>query len=129
MKDLLKVYAPYDNRLIDKIPLSNEADIEKALDTAYKISKDTSKTLPKYERIEILERLAELMAAKREELTLIAAEEGGKPYIDSLIEVDRAINGVKLAVSSLYGLKGGGFNYSLGYTSTVKGYLKFICVG
>ncbi len=106
MKDLLKVYAPYDNRLIDEIPLSNEADIEKALDTAYRISKDTSKTLPKYERIEILERLAGLMAGKREELTLIAAEEGGKPYIDSLIEVDRAINGVKLAVSSLYGLKG-----------------------
>jgi acyl-CoA reductase-like NAD-dependent aldehyde dehydrogenase len=106
MKELLKVYAPFDNKLIDEIPLANEVEIEKVLQTAYDISKDTNKTLPKYERIAILEKLIVLMSERVEELTFIAAEEGGKPYIDSKIEVDRAINGVKLAISSLYGLRG-----------------------
>jgi acyl-CoA reductase-like NAD-dependent aldehyde dehydrogenase len=106
MSELLKIFAPFDNKLIDEIPLANKAEIEKALQTAYDISKDTNKTLPKYERIAILERLVVLMSERVEELALIAAEEGGKPYIDSKIEVDRAINGVKLAISSLYGLRG-----------------------
>jgi hypothetical protein len=36
------------------------------------------------------------MESRVEALTKMAAEEGGKPYIDSKIEVIRAINGVKL---------------------------------
>jgi acyl-CoA reductase-like NAD-dependent aldehyde dehydrogenase len=39
-------------------------------------------------------------------LTNIAAEEGGKPYIDSEVEVLRAINGVKLAVAYIGQIKG-----------------------
>ena len=106
MKDILKVYAPFDHALIDEIPRITESELEEKITNAYTLFRDTSRHLPKFQRIEILERLAEIMSGKIEELTNIAAQEGGKPYIDSKIEVERAINGVKLAVSSLYGLKG-----------------------
>ena len=39
-------------------------------------------------------------------LTLLAASEGGKPYIDSKVEVMRAINGVKLAIEHIPAIKG-----------------------
>ena len=87
MKDILKVYAPFDHSLIDEIPRITENELEEKLASAYALFKDTSRHLPKYKRIEILERLAEIMSGKIEELTNIAAQEGGKPYIDSKIEV------------------------------------------
>lgn len=106
MNEILKVYAPYNNELIDEIPKFSSQALENTISKAHSLFKDQSKQLPKYQRIEILEKLAGLMSERIEELTQIAAQEGGKPYMDSRIEVDRAINGVKLAVSSLYGLKG-----------------------
>jgi acyl-CoA reductase-like NAD-dependent aldehyde dehydrogenase len=46
------------------------------------------------------------MEGRVEELTRMAAEEGGKPYRDSKVEVLRAINGVKIAVAEMYNLRG-----------------------
>lgn len=106
MNEILKVYAAFDNELIDEIPKIPELELEKIISNAHNLFRDRSKQLPKYKRIEILEKLAFLMGEQIEELTNLAAQEGGKPYLDSKIEVERAINGVKLAVSSLYSLKG-----------------------
>lgn len=106
MNEILKVYAAFDNELIDEIPKISELELEKIISNAHNLFRDRSKQLPKYKRIEILEKLAFLMGEQIEELTNLAAQEGGKPYLDSKIEVERAINGVKLAVSSLYSLKG-----------------------
>lgn len=106
MNEILKVYAAFDNELIDEIPKIPELELGKIISNAHNLFRDRSKQLPKYKRIEILEKLAFLMGEQIEELTNLAAQEGGKPYLDSKIEVERAINGVKLAVSSLYSLKG-----------------------
>ena len=46
------------------------------------------------------------MSGQIDELTRIAAEEGGKPWQDSRIEVLRAINGVKLAIEHIPHIKG-----------------------
>ena len=106
MTELLQVYNPFNNLLIDEVQKASENEINEILSKAESIAKDPAKLIPPYQRIQILEKIAKMMALKVEELTMIAAEEGGKPYIDSKIEVERAINGVKLAISSLYGLKG-----------------------
>jgi acyl-CoA reductase-like NAD-dependent aldehyde dehydrogenase len=106
MSQTLKVYAPYDRSLIREITMNDEKDIEKALNTAFQIAQNPGKRIPKYQRIEILEKLSQLMQNKQEELCITAAREGGKPYKDSMIEVIRAINGVKLAASELYALRG-----------------------
>jgi acyl-CoA reductase-like NAD-dependent aldehyde dehydrogenase len=55
------------------------------------------------ERARILGKAAELMASQIEELTLLAASEGGKPYRDSEVEVIRAIDGIHLCIETLRG--------------------------
>ena len=106
MSETIKVYSPYDNHFINEVPLVGEREIEKALRVAHETFVDRSNWLPKFKRIEILENLITLMKNKIPELTKIAAEEGGKPYTDSLIEVERAINGVKLGIEYLGQMKG-----------------------
>jgi len=97
----IKVESPFDGKVLGEIALSSQADIDLALDRARKVYENQEIWLPKYERIAILEKTVEIMSSRIEELTLIAANEGGKPYMDSKVEVERAINGVKLAIEHM----------------------------
>ncbi len=103
---MLKVLSPFDNSLIKEIPLDNAQKIENALAQAYRLFHNRSKWIPPYIRIEILDKTAKLMSSRIDELTILAAKEGGKPYKDSKVEVLRAINGVKIAMESIAQLKG-----------------------
>tara|TARA_B100000809_G_scaffold264347_1_gene319942 strand:- start:11095 stop:12480 length:1386 start_codon:yes stop_codon:yes gene_type:complete len=103
---MLKVVSPYDQSLIKELPLVGKAEVEKALSTAHKLFKDQSSWIPAHERIAILERTVEIMKTRIGELAITAAQEGGKPYADSKVEVLRAINGVKIAAEHIGQLKG-----------------------
>ncbi|MCB2208049.1 MAG: aldehyde dehydrogenase family protein [Bacteroidetes bacterium] len=103
---MLKIVSPYNLKLIKEIPKLNEDQAFEALEKAHKLFLDQSKWLPAYKKIAILERVVEIMKSRVEDLTKIAAEEGGKPYKDSKVEVLRAINGVKLAIEQIGQLKG-----------------------
>ncbi|EKB50485.1 aldehyde dehydrogenase family protein [Cecembia lonarensis] len=102
----LKVFSPYDQSLIKEIPMVGEKEVENALQKAYALFLDRSQWIPAYKRIEILEKVQELMKSRVEELTKTAAEEGGKPYVDSKVEILRAINGVKIAAEEIGRLTG-----------------------
>lgn len=102
----LAVYQPYDGAFIKEVPMQDAADVERAIATAHDLFIDQDKWLPTYQRIEILEKVIELMSDQVEALTLVAAQEGGKPYADSKVEVYRAINGVKLAIEHIAQIKG-----------------------
>ena len=120
---MLKVVSPYDQSLIKEIPLVGKVEVEHALATAYELFQDQSKWIPAYERIAILERTAEIMKTRIEELTITAAKEGGKPYNDSKIEVLRAINGVKIAAEHIAQLKGE--QIPMGLTKASEGRIAF----
>jgi len=98
---MLDVLNPYNGELIKQVPLNSGDDVEQALALAHATFKDRSARLAVHERIAILERTEEIMSSQVEELTLLAASEGGKPYADSKVEVLRAINGVKLAIEHI----------------------------
>ncbi len=100
------VNSPYDGALIKALPLQDAGDVDKALQVAHALFEDRSQWLPAWQRIAILEKVAEIMATQIEELTRIAAQEGGKPYADSKVEVLRAINGVKLSIEHIGQIKG-----------------------
>jgi acyl-CoA reductase-like NAD-dependent aldehyde dehydrogenase len=102
----LQVRAPYDNRLIATLDTADTAAVEQALATAHALYRDRERWLSGGERIHILQRTAELMSAEREELAHAAAVEGGKPLVDSLVEVDRAIDGVHNCIECLRGAAG-----------------------
>jgi len=103
---MLKVLSPYDLSLIKEIPLSTKADADNMLKIAYSLFQNRESWLKPHERIAILEKVKLIMESRVEELTNLAASEGGKPYVDSKVEVLRAINGVKLAVEAIGQLKG-----------------------
>lgn len=103
---MLKVVSPFDLKVIKEIPFVGKEKVEEALSVANKLFQDQSQWIPAHERIAILERTASIMQGRIEELTETAAREGGKPYMDSKVEVLRAINGVKIAAEHIGQLKG-----------------------
>jgi acyl-CoA reductase-like NAD-dependent aldehyde dehydrogenase len=97
----LEVFAPYDNSLIAEVTAADAAAVEKALETAYTLYRDRAGWLHPSRRIEILENTARIMASRAEMLAVEAAREGGKPLVDSQVEVARAIDSVKSCVETL----------------------------
>ena len=97
---------PFDGSVVAEIPQQQAAEVEKALDNASRKFNDRDQWMPAYQRIAILEKTVEIMTSQIEELTLLAASEGGKPYADSKVEVLRAIQGVKLAIEHIPQIKG-----------------------
>lgn len=91
----LEVLSPFDSAPVGSVPLSGAEDIERALATAYTLFRDRRGWLSPARRIEILTALAARMEAEAEELTVLVASEGGKPLIDSRVEVARAVDGVR----------------------------------
>lgn len=104
--DTLEVLSPYDEHLIEELPLDDIDEAERALATARTLADDYSKRLPIPQRIEILEKTMKLVEQRYDQIVRTAAEEGGKPLIDSRVEVTRAINGIKLAIESLSHMRG-----------------------
>lgn len=102
----LKVVSPYNQELIKEIPLIGRKEVEIQLQKATDLFKTPSRWLKPYQRKAILDKAAQLMEERQEELTKIAAQEGGKPYVDSKVEVLRAINGVKIASEYISQIKG-----------------------
>ena len=97
----LEVRSPWDESLIATVDTADAAAIEQALATAQSLFRDRNRWLTPARRIEVLDRVAQIMAGRAEELAQAAAREGGKPLIDSRIEVTRAIDGVRLCIQTL----------------------------
>ncbi len=95
------VEAPFDRSPIAEVEQVDEAAVELALQRAAELFADRDGWLPIPERIAILEKTASIMSGCREELAIEAAREGGKPVKDSLVETDRAIDGVKNCVEEI----------------------------
>jgi len=105
-KQELLVYSPYTREQIDSIPMHDSQDAENMIATAYAVFKDSKQYIPYHERIAILERLIPMLENSIEALTIIATKEGGKPYLDSKVEVLRAIQGVKSAIDTMRTMHG-----------------------
>jgi len=97
----IEVTSPYDNGLLATVSTGGAEHAEAALTTAYALFRDRNNWLPIPERLAILERTVSLMESQQSELAILAASEGGKPLADSIVEVTRAIDGVRLCIESL----------------------------
>lgn len=100
------VLNPFNGSLIKELALNSIEDVEQAIATAYSLFINQENWLPAYQRVAVLERVVEIMQSQIDELTQLCASEGGKPLIDSKVEVLRAINGVKLAIEHIPQIKG-----------------------
>ncbi len=95
------VVSPFDRTQIAEIETTGAAGVEQALTTAYRLFRDRAGWLPIPRRIAILEKTINIMSEQVEVLAIEAAREGGKPLIDSRVEVIRAIDSIRICVECL----------------------------
>ena len=114
----ITVAAPFDGSEITTVPNATREDVERALATAHGLYRDRDGWLSKPQRIEILRKAAEIIKERRQELAVAAAREGGKPLPDSLVEIDRAADGVENCVEVLRSEGGRVIPMSLNPSST-----------
>lgn len=96
-----RVSSPWDLSDIGAVPEIDAKGAEQALQTAYAVFRDKKRWLTPEQRITILEKTATIMHQRFDQLALEAASEGGKPLLDSRVEVTRAIDGVRNAADCL----------------------------
>ncbi|TDF34707.1 aldehyde dehydrogenase family protein [Alteromonadaceae bacterium M269] len=101
MANTRDVLSPFNQEKLGEVPVSNAEQVENALSSAYALFRKKSGWLPLHRRVEILEKTAEIISSRRDELALASAKEGGKPLMDSIVEINRAIDGVRLAIEHI----------------------------
>jgi len=102
----LEVRSPYDGHLISSVPYTSDEDIENSFTRMYERYRDRDSWPSKAKRLTILRKFGVLLKENSEDLARLAAEEGGKPLTDSLIEVKRAINGIDVAITEVMNMRG-----------------------
>ncbi|MGV0006166.1 MAG: aldehyde dehydrogenase family protein [Candidatus Porifericomitaceae bacterium WSBS_2022_MAG_OTU9] len=120
---VLEVRAPYDGALVGTVDMPTANTVDKALATAHGLFRNRDCWLPPWRRMRILERSAELMRQNAEQLALGAAAEGGKPLLDSKVEVERAIDGIHECIAVMRSMAGQ--EVPMGLTEASSGRLAF----
>ena len=98
---VVEVRAPWNDQSIGTVEFADAPIAERALAAAHEVYQSRDAWLTPARRIEILDKAGQIMASRREALILQAAAEGGKPLVDSRVEVDRALDGLRSCVECL----------------------------
>jgi len=117
------ITSPYDGAIIGTVSTVDPLGAKRAIETAYEIYRDRSRWLSKVKRIDILEKTAAIMRERFDELALEAAREGGKPLADSIVEVNRAIDGVLNCIECIR--NDAGKEIPMGINAASEGHLAF----
>ncbi|MCU7930164.1 MAG: aldehyde dehydrogenase family protein [Candidatus Thiodiazotropha sp. (ex Codakia rugifera)] len=97
----IAVTAPFNQLPIATIDTVDEKGVDLALNIARSLFDDRDCWIALSDRIDMLRRTASIMAEMAEQLAVEAAREGGKPLVDSRIEVARAIDGIQICIETL----------------------------
>ena len=103
---MLKVHNPFNGKQVGGVTMHDRKQMQEALDRAAEVFADRSKWLSVPERIAILEKFKKLVEANQDKLLQQAIAEGGKPLVDTKVEVARAIDGIKVAIETVPHLLG-----------------------
>lgn len=93
--DWLNVLSPFDESVVGRVEKTDAAGVELAISRAHALFRNRKEWLDSPRRIDIIRKMALLMEENRDMLIAAAISEGGKPYRDTQVELDRAIDGVR----------------------------------
>ncbi|HEY3552435.1 MAG TPA: aldehyde dehydrogenase family protein, partial [Solirubrobacterales bacterium] len=79
-----EVKSPYDGSVVGRVAQADEALAKKAIEAANEAFEATD--FPQHERAKVLDRAAELVAERRDELAATIAAEAGKPIKTATLE-------------------------------------------
>lgn len=99
--EVLEVQSPYDGKIVGNVDVLDAEGAEQALNNAQQRFAEREAWLSAEKRIAILEKAADMMQSRFDELVDIAVSEGGKPLKDTRVEVLRAIDGMKSCVECI----------------------------
>lgn len=85
-EDRIDVVSPYSGALVGTIPMGQVEDVRRA----FKVAADYQPKLTRHERYEILQKTADILVARKDEISDIITAEAGLCKKDSLYEVGRA---------------------------------------
>jgi len=119
----LTVAAPYDGAPIATVDSLDAGAVDRALAEAQRLFNDRAAWLPADRRIAVLSQAADLLSERAEAFALEAAREGGKPLMDSRVEVTRAVDGLRNCAELLRSQSGG--EIPMGVTPASAGRLAF----
>lgn len=98
---MIEVFQAFDRKPIAELPTDDASALEAKLATARARFQDRAGWMQPHERMRVLHTLAGLVEGQREAFATLIAREGGKPYMDALVETDRAIDGIRNAADLL----------------------------
>src|SRR5688500_11242826 len=101
----LDVRNPFDNSIVAKVGLVDEAAFDRAADAAVAAAPVMAR-MPAYERAAVLMRVSAAITAGREAIAKTVAAEAGKPLKDALAETDRAAMTFQVAAEEARRLSG-----------------------
>src|SRR4051812_4632377 len=99
-----EVKAPYDGTLIGRVPKGDAALVEKAVGAAR--AAFDSGGFPAHERAALLDRAAELVAEREDDLTMTIAAEAGKPVKTARVEAQRCVSTMQFSAVAARTLTG-----------------------
>ncbi|MCK4856691.1 MAG: aldehyde dehydrogenase family protein [candidate division Zixibacteria bacterium] len=92
----IEVTDPFDNSVIDTVPVASKDDVETALAAAVK-GFEITKRMSVYDRAEVLYKTAEIISGRLDEFATVIAREGSKTINEARKEASRCVNTIKVA--------------------------------
>lgn len=100
-----EVKSPYDQSPIGRVAQGDAALIDRAVQAAHQVFSEGG--LPQYERAAILDRAADLVTERRDDLAETIAREAGKPIKTATVEATRTADTLKFSATEARKLTGG----------------------
>jgi acyl-CoA reductase-like NAD-dependent aldehyde dehydrogenase len=100
-----EVKSPYDGSPVGRVAQGDEALVKRAIEAADRAFREAD--FPQHARAELLERAAELVGERREELALAIAAEAGKPIKTATVEAERCVSTLRFSAVEARKLTGG----------------------
>lgn len=125
----IEVYNPETNQVIGTIPKSTGEDMKKAIQKA-KEAKEKNDILPVHQRIEILQKAADLVKERSELFAKIIALEGSKTITEARAEVERTVRILQLSAEEARRINGETISFDeVPGSENREGYYKYYPVG
>src|SRR3954470_15906758 len=99
-----EVKSPYDETLIARVPKGDAALVDKATDAA--AAAFAKGDFPAHKRAAVLDRAAELVAEREDDLTMTIAAEAGKPVKTARVEAQRCVGTLEFSAVEARSLTG-----------------------
>ena len=100
-----EVLSPYDESLVGRVAQGNEETVDRAVKAAHQVFSEGG--MPQYRRAEILDRAADIVREKRDELAEAICREAGKPIRTATVEAERTVDTLKFSATEARKLTGG----------------------